>query len=217
MENEMNKNKWMVGIALLGIAGIAGLYLASKSDGNGGGGLGEGIGQTIMGSPGGLTAKGQAVSAKVAARQAAGFIQYTGVGEALTAEKIGVSQIPAGKKAAKVTEAQVSFIPSVSAVGAHIPGTMYNPRAGYMPIAGTAPAVGKKGVLPTVRPSQFTGASREITRGEAIALGIPSTQLTAKGIATKKKVVARQASGFTQFSGKTPSSGYAAASARGND
>jgi hypothetical protein len=119
----------------------------------------------------------------------------------VSSPKLAAAAMPMGAKSVVTPQireefaaAKVKTVPSKTAY------------AGYM--GGTGPLAYKA-------PTQFVKPTAS-TRYEVLAS--PSTpgrgRLTAKGLTTQAKVKKRQASGFVSYSGKTPSSGYAAALAR---
>jgi hypothetical protein len=173
-------SKKEMGLLVLAGAGIVGIAAIGGIGGNGSGG-GARAGQ-ILGSPGALPSTGTS-SAKLAS--AIG-------GMPMGAKTLVTPQIREEFSAAKVKQ-----IPSKTSFG----GKQVSPT--YIPEAATQAYIANAGstyVAPT-----FTTMPGTIVNGSAYiapaGLYPKSGGLTAKGIATKKKVEARQASGFTSYSG----------------
>ena len=115
------------------------------------------------------------------------------------------------KQSAKSVVTPETIFSRPGIIGDRETGGIYSPKK--IPSAVTQPYITKGGyVAPT-----YNGVGGAISKG-GHAYTSPTQKgaggLTAKGAATKKKVEARKASGFVGYTGKTPSSGYAAALAR---
>lgn len=168
------------GILLVGA--IASLYLIGKGSALGGVGA-EKVG-AILGSPGAIPG-GLPSAGTGSAKQIAAVTGYMAPGT-----KTAVS--PEMRK-----EFGVGFVPSKTAYA----GKQVSPT--YIPEAATQAYV-KTGGTGYVAPT-FLGVGGRIVNGSAYiapaGLYPKSGGLTAKGVATKKKVVARQARGFTSYTG----------------